>query len=153
MSGFAKKDYRVLLFNYRGTSEAAQARDDAAAAAELRVLGSSRIVLGGGSIGGAVSIEAAIVLKPAPVAVFGLSASSDSDRAARAAAARLTLPLLLVASKQDPNTISTKAIYRAATSKPKRLLLVPGMTHAFFDLDPSGPKVDAAVLAFVAAHT
>jgi hypothetical protein len=33
------------------------------------------------------------------------------------------------------------------------LILVAGQTHAFFDLDPSAKKVDAAVLAFIAAHT
>lgn len=152
MSGFAKKGYRVLLFNYRGATEATQARDDAVAAAELRKLGSSTVVLGGGSIGGAVSIEAATVLKPTAAAVFGFSASSDDDTAARAAARRLTIPLLLVAAKQDPYATSTKAIYRASRSKAKQLLLVPGMTHAFFDLDPSAHKVDAAVLEFVAAH-
>lgn len=152
MTGFAKKGYRVLLFNYRGATEAAQARDDAAAAAELRKLGSSTVVLGGGSIGGAVSIEAATVLKPAPVAVFGFSASSDNDAAARAAAKKLTIPLFLVAAKQDPYATSTEAIYRASTSKAKQLLLAPGMTHAFFDLDPSARKVDAAVLGFIAAH-
>jgi len=32
----------VLLFNYRGKTEAAQALDDAAAAAELRALGSHK---------------------------------------------------------------------------------------------------------------
>ena len=153
MSGFAKKNYRVLLFNYRGKSEAAQARDDAVAGTELRTLGASRIVLGGASIGGAVSVETATVLKPAPAAVFGLSASSDDDNAAKAAARRLTLPLLFVAAKQDPNTASTKAIYRAATTKAKQLMLVAGMTHAFFDLDPSGRRIDTAVLAFIAAHT
>jgi len=153
MKGFSEKGYRVLLFNYRGTTEAAQARDDAVAAAELRTLGSSTIVLGGGSIGGAVSIEAATALKPAPAAVFGLSASSDDDSQVTAAARKLTLPLLLVAAKQDPDASSTRAIYRASSSKPKQLVLVTGMTHAFFDLDPSGRKIDAAVLAFVAAHT
>jgi pimeloyl-ACP methyl ester carboxylesterase len=152
MSGFAKAGYRVLVFNYRASTEAGQARDDAIAAAELRRLGSSTVILGGGSIGGAVSIEAAAALRPAPAAVFGLSASSDNDAAVRAAAKRLRLPLLLVAAKQDPNTASTKAIYRASTSKTKQLLLVPGMTHAFFDLDPAAHKIDTAVLAFIAAH-
>ena len=64
MTDFSRKGYRVLLFNYRGTTETAQARDDAVAAAELRKLGSPTIVLGGGSIGGAVSIEAATRFSP-----------------------------------------------------------------------------------------
>jgi pimeloyl-ACP methyl ester carboxylesterase len=153
MKGFAQRGYRVLLFNYRGTTEAAQARDDAVAAVELRKLGSPKVVLGGGSIGGAVSIEAATVVKPAPSAVIGLSAASDDETRVIAAAKKLTVPLLLVAATQDSYASSTKAIYRASSSKPKRLLLVSGTTHAFFDLNPAARKVDATVLAFVAAHT
>jgi pimeloyl-ACP methyl ester carboxylesterase len=92
-------------------------------------------------------------MKPAPAAVFGLSASTDNGSAVTAAAKKVTVPLLLVAAKQDPYASSTKAIYRVSSSKPKRLIFVPGMTHAFFDLDPSGRKIDAAVLAFIAAHS
>jgi dienelactone hydrolase len=153
MDAFAKRGYRVLLYEYRGKTEAAEARDTAAAAAELRTLGSTTIVLGGASIGGTTSIEAAVTLKPAPAAVFGFSAGSDEPNAVKTAAGRLTLPLLLVAAKQDLNTPTTKAIYRAATTRNKQLILVAGQTHGFFDLDPSARKVDAAVLAFIAAHT
>jgi alpha/beta superfamily hydrolase len=153
MGGFEQKGYRVLLFEYRGRTEAAQERDTAAAATELRKLGSTTIVLGGASIGGVTSLEAAVALKPAPAAVFGLSSSTDNAAAATAAVRRLTLPLLFVAAKQDPYASSTKSLYRAATTKDKQLILVAGQTHGFFDLDPAAKKVDAAVLAFIAAHT
>lgn len=153
MDGFAKRGYRVLLYEYAGKTEAAQAHDTAAAAAELRKLGSTTIVLGGGSIGGVTSLEAAAALRPAPAAVFGFSSSTDNASAVLAAVRRLKLPLLFVAAKQDPYESSTAAIYRAATTKDKQLILVSGQTHAFFDLDPSSKKVDAAVLAFIAAHT
>jgi hypothetical protein len=61
--------------------------------------------------------------------------------------------LLLVSAKEDPYATDTRAIYRAAGSRDKRLLVVAGQTHAFFDLDPAGPRIRAAVIAFVAAHT
>src|SRR5690348_10864090 len=102
MGGFAKNGYRVLLFEYRGKTEPAQAKDTAAAVAELRSLGSSTIVLGGASIGGVTSLEAALTLKPAPAAVFGFSSSTDNASAATAAVHRLKVPLLFVAAKQDP---------------------------------------------------
>jgi hypothetical protein len=56
-----------------------QAKETAAAAVELRKLGSTAIVLGGASIGGVTALEAAASLKPEPTAVFGFSSSSDSQ--------------------------------------------------------------------------
>jgi pimeloyl-ACP methyl ester carboxylesterase len=153
MADFAKNRYRVLLFEWHGKTEAAQARDVEAAAVELRRLGSSTVVLGGASIGGVTALEAATSLKPAPVAVFGFSSSSDSPAAAMAAVHRLKLPLLFVAAKDDPDASSTRSLYRNATTKTKQLVLVSGQTHGFFDLNPSAKKVDAAVLAFIAKHT
>src|SRR5215471_5977683 len=153
MGGFAKNGYRVLLFEWHVTTEAAQAKETAVAAVELRKLGSSTIVLGGASIGGVTALEAAAKLKPAPAAVFGFSSSTDSPAAAMAVVHRLRLPLLFVAAKDDPYASSTRSLYRAATTKTKQLILVSGQTHAFFDLNPSAKKVDAAVLAFIARHT
>jgi alpha/beta superfamily hydrolase len=153
MDGFAKRGYRVLLYEYRGKTEAAQARDTATAAAELRKLGSTTIVLGGASIGGTTSLEIAGSLKPAPAGVFGFSAGSDTPAAVKAAASKLKLPVLLVAATSDLNTPTTKAIYRAVASKDKQLILVPGQTHGFFDLDPASAKVDAAVFSFIEKHT
>jgi pimeloyl-ACP methyl ester carboxylesterase len=153
MGGFADNGYRVLLFEWHGTTEAAQVKETAAAGAELRKLGSPTIVLGGASIGGVTALEAAATLKPAPAAVFGFSSSTDSPAAATAAVHRLRLPLLFVAARDDPYASSTKSLYRDATTRTKRLILVPGQTHGFFDLDPSAKQVDAAVLAFIAEHT
>jgi pimeloyl-ACP methyl ester carboxylesterase len=153
MGGLEKVGYRVLLFEYSGKTEAAQTKDTAAAAAELRKLGSTTIVLGGASIEGVTSLEAAVTLKPAPAAVFGFSSSTDKASAATAAVRHLKLPLLFIAAKQDPYASSTKSLYRAATTKDKQLILVAGQTHGFFDLDPAAKKVDAAVLAFIAGHT
>lgn len=153
LAGFAKNGYRVLLFEWRGKTEAAQAEDTAAAAAELRRLGSSIVVLGGASIGGVAALEAAATLQPAPAAVLGFSSSSDSPAAGMTAVHRLKLPLLFVAAKDDPYASSTSSLYRNATTKTKQLILVPGQTHGFFDLNPSAKKVDAAVLAFIAKHT
>src|SRR5215471_12091225 len=102
MAAFAKDGYRVLLFEWHAKTEAAQAKETAAAAGELRRLGSSTVVLGGASIGGVTALEAAVTLKPAPAAVFGFSSSTDSPAAALAAVHRLKLPLLFVAARDDP---------------------------------------------------
>jgi pimeloyl-ACP methyl ester carboxylesterase len=153
MGDFAKNGYRVLLFEWHGTTEAAEAKETAAAAVELRELGSPTIVLGGASIGGVTALEAAATLKPAPAAVFGFSSSTDNPAAATAAVHRLKLPLLFVAARDDPYASSTRSLYRDATTRTKQLILVPGQTHGFFDLNPSAEKVDAAVLAFIAEHT
>jgi pimeloyl-ACP methyl ester carboxylesterase len=153
MAGFAKNGYRVLLFEWHGKTEAAQVHDNASAAAELRKLGSSTVVLGGASIGGVTALEAALTLNPAPAAVFGFSSSSDTPAAGMAAVHRLKLPLLFVAASDDPDASSTKSLYRNARTKIKQLIVVSGQTHGFFDLNPSAKKVDAAVLAFIAKHT
>ena len=153
MAGLAKNGYRVLLFEWHGKTEAAQVKDTAAAAVELRRLGSSTVVLGGASIGGVTALEAAATLKPAPAAVFGFSSSTDSPAAAMAAVHRLKLPLLFVAAKDDPYASSTKSLYRNATAKSKQFILGSGQTHGIFDLNTSAKQVDAAVLTFIAKHT
>jgi alpha-beta hydrolase superfamily lysophospholipase len=162
MAGFASRGYRVLLFEWRAAAgagyigrkiEAAQARDTSAAADEIRSLGSSMVVLGGASIGGVTALEAAATLKPAPDAVFGFSSSTDNAAAVTAVLHRLNVPLLFVAATGDPNTGQTKSLYRSATTKAKKLILVSGQTHGFFDLNPSAKNVDAAVLAFIAKYT
>jgi pimeloyl-ACP methyl ester carboxylesterase len=155
------KGYRVLLFNYKGTHLDANV---VGAAAQLRAMGSSKVVLVGGSMGGIVVIASAAKTKPAPVAVVGLSAAGDPGPTSTSpaegglhgttAVAALKVPLLLVAAKSDLYAFApTQTLYRAAREPDKQLLIVPGQAHAFFDTDPSGPKVDARVLAFISSHT
>jgi pimeloyl-ACP methyl ester carboxylesterase len=155
------KGYRVLLFNYKGTHWGANV---VGAAAKLRAMGSTKIVLVGASTGGIVVIGAAAQTKPRPAAVIGLSASGDPGPTStgstkggidgKKAVAALNIPLLLVAAKSDPYAFApTQTLFRAAHEKDKELLIVPGQAHAFFDTDPSGSKVDARILAFIGSHT
>jgi len=162
--------YRVLFFDYRGTGRSPKAagkqsgawgEDAIGAASELRKLGSNRIVLVGASTGGIVVLAVAQTVKP--VAVIGLSASGDpgatstsADKGGldgKAAVKALRVPLLFIAAKQGTFGFApTEQLYRAAQTADKQLLVVPGQAHAFFDLDPSGPKVDARILDFISTH-
>ena len=64
----------------------------------------------------------------------------------------MRVPLLLVVAKDDVLDY-VQSLYDAAASKDKQLLVVPGSTHAYFESDPSGPKIRARILSFVRART
>jgi alpha-beta hydrolase superfamily lysophospholipase len=164
---------QVLLFDYRGTgfspkhpgpAAGAWDRDVIGGAAELRRRGARQVVLAGASAGGVAVLAAAGKVKPAPVGIIALSPGGpigatsrgvDKDQAAAVAAvAALRLPLLFVVAKQDPRSFDeTKALFRAARSKDKQLLVVPGSSHGFFDFDASAAKVRTRILGFIKAHT
>ncbi len=163
--------YRVLLFDYRGLGHSPRAsgapkareRDVVAAATELERLGARRVALVGASVGGVLAIAAADQLRPRPVAVVGWSATGANgpntgpdfgNVDGTAAAAKLRTPLLLVAAKGDADATSqAQTLYRAAPSSERHLLVVPGGSHGFFDLDPVGARVRARTLAFIGAHS
>ena len=162
----------VLLFDYRSTGFSPKAQGKAAgewqdrdvlgAAAELRRLGASQVVLAGASIGGIASLLAATTLKPAPAAVIGLSASGvgptetsllrTGTESGATAAAKIRTPLLLVVAKDDTYA-SARNLFKASRAADKQLLVVPGQTHGFFDNDPAGAKIRTRILKFVQAHT
>lgn len=155
------KGYRVLLFNYKGTHWDANV---IGGAAELRALGAQKVVLVGASTGGIIVIGAAARIRPLPVALIGLSASGDPGPTStspakggidgKKAVTALKIPFLLVVAKSDPYAFaSTQTLYRAAHETDKQLLIVPGQAHGYFDTDPSGPKIDARILAFIKSHT
>jgi pimeloyl-ACP methyl ester carboxylesterase len=166
INALAAAGYQVLLFDHRGTGRSPSAptgrseaydQDVVAGAAELRRRGARRIVLAGGSRGGVAALVAATELKPAPAAVVGLSPSSFSfgritSAAGLKAAGQSGAPLLLVVAKDDVLDY-VKSLYKTSASSDKQLLVVPGSAHAYFESDPSGPKVRARILAFVRAHT
>jgi pimeloyl-ACP methyl ester carboxylesterase len=164
---------QVLLFDYRGTgfspkhpgtASGAWDRDVIGGAAELRRLGAHQVVLAGASTGGIVVLAAGTKLKPAPAGIIGLSASGDPGPTSTgpakggldgaAAVAAIRLPLLFVVAKDDLFAFSpTQTLFRAARSKDKQLLVVPGSSHGFFDKDASGAKVRTRILTFIQAHT
>ena len=156
---------QVLFFDYRGTGRSPKTsgsrssafdQDVLGAVAELRRRGAKRIVLVGGSVGGIVSLVAATKLKPSPAAIIGLSASGTSppftDSDGGTAATKLHAPLLLVVAHDDV-LATARSLFKASSAKDKQLLVVPGSSHAFFGLDPSGPKIRARVLTLIRAHT
>jgi len=156
---------QVLLFDFRGTGRSPKAsgsrlsafdQDVLGAVAELRRRGARRIVLVGASVGGIVSVVAATKLKPPPAAIIGLSATGISppfgNSDGRTAAATLHAPLLLVVAHDDEFS-AARSLFKASPSKDKQLLVVPGNSHGFFGLDPSGPKIRARVLTFIRTHT
>lgn len=147
--------YRVLAFDYGSSDPGSEVQ---AAARYLRSQGAHRIVLIGASIGGAVVIEAALHLHPAPVAVVSLSAvpevtSYPFPRDAR----RLQSPIFQIGSTKDPHTrdgADTRILYRASPNPAKRLLLIPGTTHGIHLVDTqAGNRIRHALFAFIRAHT
>jgi pimeloyl-ACP methyl ester carboxylesterase len=59
---------------------------------------------------------------------------------------------LLIVAKNDPYGFTpTKALFRAARSTDKQLLVVPGSSHGFFDSDASAAKVRIRILDFIKA--
>jgi len=155
---------QVLLFDYRGTgfspkhpgaAPGAWVRDVIAGAGELRRRGARRVVLAVASAGGDAVLAAAGKV-PASAGIIALSPGPDPHVGVdgKTAVSALRLPLLFVVAKQDPYPFDeTKALFRAARSTDKQLLVVPGSTHGFVDSDPSGAKVRTRILGFIKAHT
>ncbi len=171
----SQEGFRALVFDYRGSGMSARVAgeraaridaDIAGAIAELRRRGAKKVVLVGASLGGAAVLAAAASQDSALAGV--VSVSGPDSAALRAysyavlnptsAAARVRDPLLFVASKDDPTVpaASTRALYRAATIKDKRLVVVPGSNHGVSIVDDSGAtgsKVRNLILEFIRVHS
>jgi pimeloyl-ACP methyl ester carboxylesterase len=150
----AAHGYRVLAFDYGNGDQSAEVQ---AAARYLRDQGARRLVLMGASIGGAVVIDAAIHLHPAPAAVVCLSAVPEvTSYPFPSDARRLQSPVFQIGGTEDPVTQEgkdTRALYRASRSPGKRLLLVPGVTHGVdFIGAGGGTRIRRAILAFIQTH-
>jgi pimeloyl-ACP methyl ester carboxylesterase len=147
----AARGYRVLAFDYGNGDQSAEVQ---AAARYLRDQGARRLVLIGASIGGAVVIDAAVHLRPAPNAVVSLSAVPEvTSYPFPRDAQRLQSPVFQIGGTQDPVTQEskdTRALYRASPSSGKRLLLVPGVTHGVdFIGAGAGNRIRQAIAAFL----
>jgi pimeloyl-ACP methyl ester carboxylesterase len=145
----------VLAFNYASGDKSSEVQ---AAARYLRSHGAHRLVLIGASIGGAIVIDAAIHLHPAPVAVISLSAVPEATSYPFPRDARLLqTPIFQIGSTQDTHTRDgrdTRALYRASPSPAKRLLLIPGTTHGVHLVNrEAGNRIRDAVVAFIRTHT
>jgi pimeloyl-ACP methyl ester carboxylesterase len=153
-SYLAAHGMRVLAFTYGNGDESAEVQ---AAARFLRVHGAHRLALVGASIGGAVVIDAAVHMHPAPAAVIGLSAVPDATPYRFPAdARRLTSPNLQVSGTSDyytQNSRVTRDLNRESPSPAKKLLVLPGSDHGTDFVGATGIKtVRRVVLAFILSH-
>ncbi|MFJ8577330.1 alpha/beta hydrolase family protein [Micromonospora sp. NPDC093277] len=145
----ADRGYRVLAFDFAGYGNSRGhgvplARQVEAAAGALRADGASRIVLAGGSMGGAAVLAAAPTLSPAPVAVVALSPPATyQDADAAAAAPKITVPVLYGAGELEPGFAEWARQMYAATppSTQRQLVLVPTSAHGV-DLLGEGGSVE-----------
>lgn len=113
-----------------------------------RQRGAKKVVLLGGSLGGAESITAGSVVKPPVDAVVALSPASISGDDAAA----LDVPFLQIAAKGDTEYADDARINEAAAkaSPDHRLLIVPGPEHASMMFTGSaGTKVLTTIAEFV----
>lgn len=133
----AKKGYRALVFDMRGYGASTGITnsdphlDVIAAAAELRRRGAKKIVLAGASMGGTGVVAAAPIIRPAVSGVVELSAPTLFSTAnALAAVKKLKRPALFVAGRDDGDfPAATRALYRAAATKDKKLHIAPTSWH------------------------
>jgi alpha-beta hydrolase superfamily lysophospholipase len=143
--------------------------DVAAAVAELRRRGASRVGLVGASMGGAAVLIAGTRVQPPVAAVVSLSGEPDPTSLvggialnAGAVVGKLTVPAMLVVATNDSyvSVPETRAMYRAVKSKDKRLEVLAGpfdARHGWQLLtDPASGQFGsgaAKVAAFLTAHT
>ncbi len=133
----AKQGYRALIFDMRGYGASTGVTnsdphlDVMAAAAELRRRGAKKIVLAGASMGGTGVVAAAPVIRPAISGVVELSApTAFSGANALAAVKKLKRPALFVAGRDDGDfPAATRALYKAAATKDKKLHIAPSSWH------------------------
>jgi pimeloyl-ACP methyl ester carboxylesterase len=161
---FARRGYRVLALDFEGFGDSQpgtgpDARLDAdvvAAAQELRRRGADRVVLIGSSMGGTAVLAAAARISPPAAAVVSLSGPAEFQGVdAAAALPRLRVPVLFAASADDqPFADDARAMYRAATVRDKRLLVIAGGAHgtSMIEFGPDAPSTLAALEKFIAAH-
>jgi pimeloyl-ACP methyl ester carboxylesterase len=143
--------------------------DDIAAAAELRRRGVTRVALVGASMGGSAVLIAGTRVRPPVAAVVELSGETDPTSLvggipldAGAAVGRLAVPSMFVVATNDryAPVAETRAMYRAAKSRDKRLEVLSGPfdgLHGWQLLNDAGSgkptSVAAKVAAFITTHT
>jgi dienelactone hydrolase len=143
--------------------------DIAAAVAELRRRGVTKVTLVGASMGGAAVLIAGTRVQPPVAAVVSLSGETDPTSLvggiplnAGAAAGQLGVPTMFVVATNDSyvSVAETRAMYQAAKTRDKRLEVVSGPfdgRHGWQLLnnpaDGQFTSVAARVAAFLTART
>jgi pimeloyl-ACP methyl ester carboxylesterase len=148
----ARQGRQVLAFDF-GTAHIKEGM--AAAAAELRRRGVTRLVLVGSSMGGTAAIAAAAQLTPPVAGVVSLSGPEEYDGAdAAAAAPKLRVPVLFIAADDDPPfDDAARALYKAVPGHDKRLLVLEGGGHgtSLVEFGDQAPRVRRQLARFLQA--
>ena len=147
----SRNGFRVLAFDFRNTGlsgRTARPRldlDVAAASAELRRRGATRVFVVGASEGGYVAVDAGARLRPQPAGVVDISGPGD--------ARKLHAPLLVITAESDPflDAAGARKLVREAGSTSKRAAIFPGSWHGISLLTsaPYRARVSATLLAFL----
>jgi pimeloyl-ACP methyl ester carboxylesterase len=161
----ATAGYRVLAFDFAGYGASdpggpasTVAADVTAATAYLRGQGVRSVVLVGASMGGTAVVAAAATIAPTVSGVVSLSGPAFFGGVdAKAAAAKLTAPVLYAAGTRDTDFAdSAQAMYDATPPATKRtLLLVPSAEHGVDFVSGNsepGRQVRQAVLDFLTRY-
>jgi pimeloyl-ACP methyl ester carboxylesterase len=157
--------YHVLAFDLRGRGESPALDpnkfpiryelDVVGAVRELQRLGAHTVVAGGASLGGAAVLASGPRLTRLAVGIMDFSGEPDLANAA-AALPQLTLPLLVIGSRNDPyaDAQTSRRVIANTASKDKQLLLLPGGGHGWdlVQVDASAVHARAVVLRWLAAH-
>jgi pimeloyl-ACP methyl ester carboxylesterase len=145
----AEEGYQVLIYDFG--EPATVAGDMRAATKKIRELGAKKIILGGASLGGTV----ALMMAPRErnvVGAFSLSAPDVyGNTEGLPAVRRFRAPVLFVAAEDDGDFADdARLLYRAAASRNKELLIVPGSEHgtALYG-GPAAERVAGAVDGFL----
>jgi dienelactone hydrolase len=125
----------------------------------LRGRGVEVVFLMGEVVGGTASVKAATEIIPPVAGVICVSSQADTLRMdAVAAARRLKVPLLCIASGIDEFLVDTREIVRAAAGAPEHQLMIvtdssSGETSLFDpDVEPKAVEVRARVGSFLRRH-
>lgn len=159
----AGRGFFVLAFDFRGHGLSQRRRypiserfaGDVAAVVKLtRRLNKREVHLIGSSLGGSASLVAAANVVPPVASVVSLSAPAHFRRQqALDVAPRLRVPVLYVASEDEPVSIAddARALYQATGSAEKQLKIVPGRRHGLRILEGTS-EARALVEDFLRTH-
>jgi len=152
----ARRGFRALTIDFRGNGASSGGdgrrldRDVAAAVAQLRSEGATRIKLVGASMGGTAVLAAAALIRPVVNGVVSLSGPAHYQRLDALRAVRQSrIPVRFLAARRDIRFASdARTLMKASKARDKAILIVPGARHGSSILDV--PWANAHVQAFLA---
>ena len=160
----ANKGFTALALDFRGyggsilkqgaTKQTASDLDVSAAVAEVRKRGATKVVVVGASLGAIGAVVAASQIDPpiqGIIHISGPKACCELD--AGAAVEKLTMPILFVVTKDDPEAADTQELFAATKTKQKKLVEYDGIEHGTDIFDgPKGAELQAALFAFLSQY-